>query len=741
MAMGELTTAHAVANAQPKPDFLERMADALDSKVKQATSTVGAGSAAKTAETFGQMADWLDQQTGVEPPKPGESIGFDPMDPINQTVRMLSQGATFGYGDEMAAAGDASLDWLWNLGTGKKWGDFYDKNLAKERQHMENFREDNPVLATGAEIAGALPTAFATGAASIAPALLKGGGLFQGLGRTAGPMVRRAAKEPSFTRRLAQGVAGGGASGAVYGYGQGEDGPTNRVLSSVIPGAFGAGAGAVAPMLGVPARAIAAQIARKKASDASGVPASTVDILQDTLEADVGINNRVTEAVPGSVIADVGPHSQSLLSASAEKAGAAARPAHDFMDRRARDSINKTRDVIDEVLGTGQGKEGLRRQLRENTAAARQEAYDEAYATEIPYRDASGNATPAGRELYTRLLDVPDSAINKANKLIGMEGDPTARIVVEQNEWGQRYFQTPPSVKQIDYITRALKDVADNENAKGKLGGTTALGRGAANLAQELRQKTGALIPAYKEALDIAGDVIGKSQALEIGYNALTNAKTVDKLLEDMIDMPPEAVDFVRQGIRERIGDVIEQAQKAYAPRLTMTGGQTYTKRTDPETLRLVRMFSSTANRDKIRALVGDDEAKRMFAALDEMQDSIELRDTMIDNVRKSAAHRRTDEVARQEGGIMAAVRDMQPVEATRRAGRALVGRGPGANQAETTALDEALVNTLLQEADAGRLNALIEAPRAKDAGANARHMIELLFGRGPLAATPAIQQ
>jgi hypothetical protein len=114
-------------------------------------------------------------------------------------ARAVGQGLSFGFGDEIEA-------YL------RKGDGTYEEKLAEIRSAMGQFAEQNPNTALGAEIVGSLPTALLGGA---------------GLARVG---VTGAAK-----------IAG--TQGAVYGFGAGEGGATERAKSAVLGGAVGAGVG------------------------------------------------------------------------------------------------------------------------------------------------------------------------------------------------------------------------------------------------------------------------------------------------------------------------------------------------------------------------------------------------------------------------------------------------------------------------------------------------------------------
>ena len=111
----------------------------------------------------------------------------------------------------------------------------------------------------------------------------------------------------------------------------------------------------------------------------------------------------------------------------------------------------------------------------------------------------------------------------------------------------------------------------------------------------------------------------------------------------------------------------------------------------------------------------------------------------MIDNLRQGSSARRREGMAAAEAGPMESLRRGDPVEAAKRTGAELMGMGREARQAQITSTDEALINTLLQEADADKINALVNAPRAAPAGRRTAHAVERVAGRAPLAVMPQV--
>lgn len=132
----------------------------------------------------------------------------------NQIARSLSQGMTLGYGDEIAAGGDAAIAKL--TGDKRPIGDIYDANLQRERELLGEFERESPWLAYPGQVGGAVATGLLTG--------------------------------PALTARFGGGLLGaaltGAAEGSVAGFGVGEGGLIPRLQSAGRGAGWGAGIGA-----------------------------------------------------------------------------------------------------------------------------------------------------------------------------------------------------------------------------------------------------------------------------------------------------------------------------------------------------------------------------------------------------------------------------------------------------------------------------------------------------------------
>lgn len=215
------------------------MANDLDKAVKAFKNAVAAGdeeAAGKIAKAIKQMQS----NTSAIPER--EKVSH-----TGGLSGQATQGALFGFGDEYLAGLSALAGVQPDGAGGANWFQ-YDKPLAERystalgaiRGELNEYREENPKKSIAANIAGGVATA----------------------GVTATGMGLKAAQ--TGVGKAAQITAGGAGAGFVEGFGSGEGGPVNRLVS----GGIGAGVGAVfAPVVGFGISKIA-QFAQQKGGSA-----------------------------------------------------------------------------------------------------------------------------------------------------------------------------------------------------------------------------------------------------------------------------------------------------------------------------------------------------------------------------------------------------------------------------------------------------------------------------------------
>ncbi len=156
------------------------------------------------APAIAKGANIFDQFDTPQKPESGQ-------DYVEGIAQSAGQGATLGFGDEIAAAFGSGF------GLGPMIGSkTYDQILEETRARGKKFSEAHPYVSTGAEIAGGLSTL------------------------AAGP-AKAVVQAPTWLARAANSAKIGAGFGAASGFGNSEDGAVNRVVGA----GKGAAAGAV----------------------------------------------------------------------------------------------------------------------------------------------------------------------------------------------------------------------------------------------------------------------------------------------------------------------------------------------------------------------------------------------------------------------------------------------------------------------------------------------------------------
>lgn len=197
----------------------------IQSTVKNVIAQRGGAPQATAADTrrSAMLANIDAAKAGALSMSPARAAGQAEIDQNAETVMRdpgalstallgATQGATFGFGDEMAAA----------LASAMSSGMTYDQALAFVRDQQQAAEAARPGLSLATEIGGALAVPM---------------GAMKSTGKLGMDMLR--------------GAGAGGALSALYGFGSGEGGAANRVDNATSSGMWGAGIGAAIPVAGL----------------------------------------------------------------------------------------------------------------------------------------------------------------------------------------------------------------------------------------------------------------------------------------------------------------------------------------------------------------------------------------------------------------------------------------------------------------------------------------------------------
>jgi len=441
----------------------------------------------------------------------------------------------------------------------------------------------------------------------------------------------------SLLSRVAAGTglgAGVGAlEGAIYGYGEGAT-PQEREEAARQQALFGAGAGAVLGPLGPTIGAIGGKIRGRQVSAPAreigreiGAKEQALGLISEAarMDAPTAAANLQRAGRYGS-LGQMGPATRNLLDLAASSTSEGAAIARQNIEEVAGLAGSQFNDLLDVSLGGPQAAQQLQDLLMEGTATVRRTEYDKAYQAPIDY------ATTQGRKLQELLGRLDSDVIARAERLMRLEGQPSRQILAQLDDAGNVIgFETLPDVRQIDYITRALKDVSPTAapEEKGVLRA----------LSGDIRKTLDGIVPQYKTARDIAGDVISLRDAIDFGSKML-NPKTTRYEVQQIVDgMSKSELTALKQGLRSQIDEMMANAKSSL---------------TDPnqdarEMIKPLKDMLSRASKEKIGIILGDD-APTFLRQLDEVYSAMSMRagvaqqsKTAIRDMAKEAASERIE--------------------------------------------------------------------------------------------------
>lgn len=628
---------------------------------------------AQDPTTFPAKASGMTHEQKVEAyrsTKPGDPWG----DYLAADIQRPQRGETASQA-KVRAEGTGSTDRVDMSGTGKAAatflqgvpfvGEYMDEGLGWAAGKMGLQSQEDATEAIRAGQADMDQNAPKT-----ATALRIGGGVAGGVAG-AGAVPWWAPQSLGMTALYGSGTGGllGTLEGAISGYGSGTDAESrkgNAKTRAVVGGLLGATIGGAAPFIaegvGRGARWVLDQRNVAREARQAGLSRPSYEIMTRAMEADGSLQGqgaqRIAAAGPEGMLADAGPNAETLLDVTMQRTGQSANVARDAIEGRAQRAGMQANDALDNAFGVPRGMDTMETGIRQGSAPARQAAYDAAYAVPVNYAD------PAGQRLEQMLQRVPGDIINRANRLMQIEGMQSNNIMAQIAPDGTVTYTRLPDVRQLDYITRAINLAAESGDGAGALGGQTALGRAYQGLSREIRQTVRGLVPEYGVALDTAAEPIAARQALVFGERMLNPGTSRDEVVNTLAGMSQAERQQVAAGVRSFIDERLSNVQR------TMTDEAEIR-----EAIRAVKDLSSRAVREKITAFLGPQQANGLFETIDQAARSLELRANVGMNSRtfvRTDTARTIDEAT--TGGVGGAIRAGEPVTTTKKVVQGLLG-------------------------------------------------------------------
>ena len=490
-------------------------------------------------------------------------------------------------------------------------------NLRAIREGRDRFQKENPKTATGLQIAGGINGAAV--AAGVLPWWAPESLAMQVLyGTTAG-------------------AAGGAADGYVSGYGAGTDEKSRKAEAqnrAIVNGALGAATGGILPLatagLGAAGRKLLDWWNISSNAEQAGLSRPSYELLTRGMEADGAILPpnvqgppagpfRISQYGPDAMVADSGPASEGLLDSVIQSGGPAARVGTDAVESRAARSLQTTNQALDRGMGTPQGIETMEQGIRRGSQNARRTTYEAAYRQPINY------AVPQGQQLEAWFRQVPGDILQRANRLMQVRREPaSAQMLLRQQPDGTFVAERLPDVRQWDYITRAMNDIAQTNDGAGALGGQTDIGSGFQSFSRDIRQTLRGLVGEYGTALDTAADAIDARNALRFGERMLSPGTTRDEVANTLAGYSAAERRHAALGVRSSIDETLSNVKRVASD----------ANLDAREALAALRNLSSRGAREKISALLGNAPAQQVFEQLDQAGRALELRAGVSANTR-----------------------------------------------------------------------------------------------------------
>lgn len=505
---------------------------------------------------------------GGSPQQPQER-GF--IDRAADTASKVLNGVTFGYSDEIQALmGDA-------LGYGN-YGDL----VEKSRDRSDQFVKNNPYVANGMEIAGAV-------GASLTP--------LRYLGAAVGA--------PMTAANLGRAAGVGAGLGSVYGFGEGEGGFENRLANVPMNAAIGAAGGVAGNALQAGVGRLGRMLNQPTGQQQLGVRPETYRIARsagEMADADIpgGARARIAGNGPDAMIGDVMPGPLDYVI----NVGAGAPIARGNLNARVDRATGQVMRAMDDTLGAPQGVRQTARDIAGQTRANRAATYDAAYASPINYGTGE-----AGEKILGVMDRIPPrtlrAAIDEANDAMRAAGVRNQQILIDIADDGAVTFREMPNVQQLDEIKKALQTTA-RENVD-QFGRRTAQGNRAAGLANDLRDALGDAVPEYNAATAAGADKIAQDQALELGQSLLKPSLTKEQVADGVRRFGPAERERAAAGVRAYLDELL---------------GNVKATRSDPnidqrEAWKAIQDILTRNNRDKLESVLGPQEAAALFGELE----------------------------------------------------------------------------------------------------------------------------
>lgn len=530
---------------------------------------------------------------GAKPADVSRLSGVTYGDGGGNTARQALQGMTFGFGDEIVAAGASALG-----------PNSYDTELERERARIDAGSEDRPVASIVANVAGSLPAALVGGGlvAEGAERLLGGTQVAQ----TLSPLLSAiTSKLPNVVNKAAVGAALGAADAGLYGFGSGEGGFSERADNAGDNALIGALFGGAIPVVQAAAKPVmrgvmnlasapfSSQANPAHAGRAVEKAMSRANMTQDDVAA--ALQRAADEGQPMFTIADAtGDAGRGILNGVVRQPGPAKTEGAEFLMQRQAGQGDRLTSFLTDALGAP------------DTAAARSASLTEARdaAADTAFGNVRGKATPVDVRGVLSAIDeriapmqgvnVDPGPIDKA--LMGIRNRLASRSPATDRvpgatsavPSGADSTKTAVELSDFDRVFALRREVADEMEAayragRGQLGAELKAVRDAMD--QALEGSSGE----YRDAMGAFRTASDNIRAVDAGAAATSGRVRSDDVLAAIEGMTPDQLSAYRAGYADPTVARIESAAPGVNKARPLTTDKAATElgalATDPELL------------------------------------------------------------------------------------------------------------------------------------------------------------
>ncbi len=661
--------------------------------------------------------------------QPDNSLGFtsDTMATSNpqEIADMIvggNPGAAIRSGSEKTTLG-------MNLGQARAWarargvpfaGEYLDELVGWRRgnkarngmEHVEKLhRKHKPVDAAINSAAVGLP--LGVGIAVTSAGLGAGTGI---LG-SAGKVLSGGIVNPTTIAQFAlSGTAAGALEGAVSGFGRGADPDTrkddgswnvgDRLLNSAaggaVGGAVGGALGGAIPAVGTGVSSLTRNFSHMFNGGATGRALDVMNInnkpAANVLRRYLGPEAALMRQKLGTLnpekatLAEAGLRAGLITSESALNDGAANAIIEPAVARRLAEEGSRLTGTLDEILASVPNVPGRDYAMQEIDATRfiadsfrpkLQPLYDEAYATPIDYGSRAGRKVmAAAQKAFRRAGAAGQDALNVANDMIEDDGLSRQILADIADDGSVRFFEEPSTI-QLDYLKRALQDVAyANVNAIGKL---TPNGQRMNNAARDLRKALGVANPAYDRAVKMGGDSIAVREAVEAGAQLFNGNQAITEARE-AAEKSAETLAAYRLGARIAINHKFDELKKTIGDLAAGDDGS--------EAREMIKAFRSTIPIAKLKDILGKDQAEEIA---DQVMRTATALKSRVDVNSTTQPRQHIDGIKKEELQGLGFVTDGEatPFKGLKKTAAAWFGAGHRAQQAAEEAMNEDIAKVM----------------------------------------------